>query len=174
VAFATRTLWHLPLGTTTRDRSWGWPGVAPALRTQLEGISNLRFGHSGASNRTGLKSPKCPHAATTEQKANEPLSTRGGHTACPLWVICRHNDPFASCPLCPLKQTFGSALSMSALCQKRTAGQFGDRRSSLVLEGRLKPRQAIAQEVPARQAGGEEWYGSLHVAAFSRSRAVWR
>jgi len=100
VAFATRTLWHLPLGTTTRDRSWGWPGVAPALRTQLEGISNFRFVRSGASNRTGLKNLKCPHAATTEQKANEPLSTRGGHTAYPLWVISGHRSSIPVSPLC--------------------------------------------------------------------------
>jgi hypothetical protein len=36
--------------------------------------------------------------------------------------ISRHNGPFSSCPLYPQKRTFVSALTMSALCHKRTLG----------------------------------------------------
>ena len=43
------------------------------------------------------------------------------HFVCPLWVISRHNGPFGSCPLYPQQRTFVSALSMSALCHKRTS-----------------------------------------------------
>ena len=37
----------------------------------------------------------------------------------PLWVISRHEGPFASCPFFPSKQTFVSASGTSAKCHKR-------------------------------------------------------
>src|SRR5262245_63809008 len=46
-----------------------------------------------------------------------PLPFPMAYTRCPLWVISRHDGPFASCLLYPQKRTFVSALSMSALCQ---------------------------------------------------------
>ena len=33
---------------------------------------------------------------------------------CPLWVISGHRPAVASCPLCPQKRTFVSAVGMSA------------------------------------------------------------
>ena len=38
-----------------------------------------------------------------------------------LWVISRHNGPFASCPLFPPYWTFVSAGGMSAQCHKQTS-----------------------------------------------------
>ena len=69
-----------------------------------------------------------------------------------------------------LERTLDRDRFKSALCHNRTVGQYGDRRSSLDTSslGRL------SSKFQPRQAGGEEWYGNLHVAAFSRSRAVLR
>src|SRR4029077_8938778 len=39
---------------------------------------------------------------------------------CPLWVKSGHGGLNLRCPLYPRKRTFGGAVSMSALCQKRT------------------------------------------------------
>jgi hypothetical protein len=52
-------------------------------------------------------------------RANAGISRRGF----PLRVKSRHRVTSASCPLCPQKRTFVSALSMSALCHKRTSVQ---------------------------------------------------
>ena len=38
---------------------------------------------------------------------------------CPLWVISRHNSPFASCPLYPRQRTSVGAGGMSEKCQIR-------------------------------------------------------
>ena len=53
------------------------------------------------------------------------------------------------CPLCPLKQTFFSALSMSALCHKRTFTPLKTEQSSHVLPPNPQPLCAYARHAIA-------------------------
>ena len=76
----------------------------------------------------------------------------------PLYAISRHDGPFASCPFFPPKRTFVSALSMSALCQKRTGRSLTDNwRFSEAIAGASKAKKG---EVPlvgprGRRAGAD-------------------
>ena len=63
----------------------------------------------------------------------------------PLWVISGHRQADWGCPLCPQKQTFLGALSMSAKCQKWTCLSRGCSPFGFAA-GPTPP--AIAQEKP--------------------------
>jgi hypothetical protein len=54
----------------------------------------------------------------------------------PLWVISGHRRADQRCPLCPQKRTFVSAMSMSALCQRRCLDRLDD-------VGGLRQRDAL-------------------------------
>jgi hypothetical protein len=62
--------------------------------------------------------------------------------------MSRHNGPFASCPLYPQKRTFVGALSMSALCHKRTSRRrcrHGQDRKAAWCKLRTSPAPGVAQ-----------------------------
>src|SRR4029078_10624821 len=49
-------------------------------------------------------------------RAMRGYASRPAKGECPKWVISLHNDPFASCLLCPRKRTFVGAGGMSEKC----------------------------------------------------------
>jgi hypothetical protein len=91
-------------------------------------------------------------------RRNMPLGVQGSVCAaailsrsCPLWVKTRHDTLKSPCPLYPRKRTFLSAVSMSALCHKRTSAVLIDQLVGAVLPTYSREDAKSCNAIPAKR-----------------------